>query len=175
MRNEANRPRTRRLRALAAVACTVPVLSLSACGFDAQTNQVYQPAEGSNARQGDVLILNAVIVADGSGQGTLSTTLSNPTLQGDRLTEVSGQLHGGQVPGRKVVGDVGFQMEMPQPVKVPPMKNVQTTDLGITARAKGLVPGEYTTLTFSFERAGTTKLDVPVVEQSAQFADVPVG
>src|SRR5215510_5282447 len=57
------------------------LVALSGCStsFDAQTNAVYDPAAGTNARGGGVDVLNALIVDNADGTGTLSTTLDyNP-------------------------------------------------------------------------------------------------
>src|SRR4051794_15688522 len=68
----------RRRRLAAASLAVTTMLSLGACGtgFSAQTNQVYQPAVGADAR-GDVDALNTLLVANPNGSATVSVGLQN--------------------------------------------------------------------------------------------------
>lgn len=53
---------------------------LTACGFNVQTDQVYQPGDGVVDRSGNVDILNAVIVSEEDGRGAFVATLVNNDL-----------------------------------------------------------------------------------------------
>ena len=75
-------------RRLAATFATTTLLALSACGFDAQTNQQYQAAVGANL-YGDVDVLNSVLVANDDGSATVSAGFVNNTDDEQGLSSVS--------------------------------------------------------------------------------------
>src|SRR5919197_357824 len=61
---------------MAPAGCAVAAISGCAdTSFDAQTNAVYDAGAGSNSRGDGVDVLNALIVDNGDGPGTLSATL----------------------------------------------------------------------------------------------------
>jgi hypothetical protein len=79
-----------RRRGLSAAALAVTAgLTLGACGtsFGAQTNQVYQPAVGANAR-GDVDSHNTQLVGNSDGSATLSAALVNNLDDDQTLTSI---------------------------------------------------------------------------------------
>ena len=67
----------RRSIAVAAAVVAAPVMSSCGVNFDAQTDQVYNPAVGVNDRSGSVDVLNALIVSKAPGSGTVVATLVN--------------------------------------------------------------------------------------------------
>ena len=78
-------PSQRRL----AIAALLLVPALASCGFNAQTDQVYQAAVGINDRSGEVDILNALIVSGEDGSGTFAGTLVNKDTTNDCLLYTS--------------------------------------------------------------------------------------
>jgi len=74
--------RSRRSRGLVAVAVLLAVPALSSCGvnFSAQTDQVYTPAEGALNRDGDVDVLNALIVSDQAGEANSAAVSARSVL-----------------------------------------------------------------------------------------------
>ncbi|RZI88548.1 MAG: hypothetical protein EOO67_13015, partial [Microbacterium sp.] len=64
--------------------------ALAACGFGAQTDQIYQAAQGTDNRDTAVKILNAVVVAGENGAGTFAGSLVNETDVAQNLTQISG-------------------------------------------------------------------------------------
>ncbi len=74
-----------------AIAALLLAPALTACGFNEQTDQVYQPAVGVNDRSASVYVLNAVVVSGVDGSGTFAGTLVNTdTTADDTLDSVSG-------------------------------------------------------------------------------------
>lgn len=81
--------RSRRLSVAAAALGLGAALTLTGCGFDAQTLQPYTPADGINLTQDTLKVRNLLIIVDDSGKGRLSGQLTNGN-KADALTGVSG-------------------------------------------------------------------------------------
>jgi hypothetical protein len=142
-----------------AIAALLLAPTLTACGFNAQTDQVYQPAVGVIDRSGAVDILNALVVSGEDGSGTFAGTLVNTTSTDDRLDSVSGP---GITASRRTVD-------------VPANGLVSLADTGeVTLRGSTIAPGTFVSLTFSFESGQTTTVKVPVVEATGDYANVPL-
>ncbi len=89
-------------RSIATVAVIALPLGLSGCGFDAPTDQVYTPAVGVNNQDGQVDVLNALIVSAEDGSGTLVVSLANnDQAEPDALAGVAGQGRRGRGLGRR--------------------------------------------------------------------------
>ena len=69
--------------AIAVLGLPVMSLGLTACGFNVQTNEVYNPPVGVNEPFGFISTLNVAIVSDTDGAGTLITTFNNYDTQND--------------------------------------------------------------------------------------------
>jgi hypothetical protein len=161
-------------------ACT-PVLVACGAGFDAQTNQVYQPAVGVNDRSGDIFVINALVVTDGSGAGTVVAALINETDETDTLVSVVASSTSG---APLESSDLGGGIELP------PDQSVQLADEGIsvsgTAAAGepgsqeegGVTAGSFVVLQFQFEQAAVVTVEAPVVidgtEHQDVYEDIPV-
>lgn len=154
-------------RSIAAAVAVVAAPVLSSCGFDAQTNQVYNPAVGTQDQSGSVDILNAVVVSGSDGSGTLIATLVNNDLtEDDKLTSVSGA---GE--------EQNLQVTLGGTTKVDSGALLNLAEEGaITVEGEAVLPGAFLTLTFSFQRGASATFDVPVKEYSEEgpYADVPV-
>jgi len=143
----------------AAIAALLLAPLLTACGFSEQTDQVYQPAVGSNDRSGSVDILDAVIVTDTDGSGTFAGTLVNKDDKADHLDSVSG-------PGI-TSGQVG--------VDVPASGTALLATTGeVSLEGSDIQPGNVVELTFSFANGQTVTMKVPVVAATGDYADVPL-
>jgi hypothetical protein len=152
----------RRRLTTAAVALTLPVLTagVSGCGFDAPTDQRYNPAVGVNAQDGDVDALNVLIVSGTPGSGTLVGTFANNNQdEGDALSGVTGQ---------------GVQVEVGDQVDIPAGGLLTVDDGSATVTGDRVESGNFVRLTFTFENAGAVTLSAPVVPQSGPYEDVPV-
>jgi hypothetical protein len=157
-----------RRRALAAAALTVTAgLTLSACGtsFGAQTNKVYQPAVGANAR-GEVDVLNALLVANPDGTATVSAGVVNNADTEQTLSSVEATtLDGKTLP----VEDVTTKQ---LPLK-PGVYNLlgSSTDAG-GFRVKGAEPGLYVKVTFTFSDSSPVTIEAPVVARTAEYDNI---
>ena len=143
-----------------AIAALLLAPVLTACGFSAQTDQVYQAAVGTNDRSGKVDVLNALIVSGEGGSGTFAGTLVNTdTTKDDRLDSVSG-------PGITASSKT---------VDVPAGGNARLAESGvITLKGSDIEPGNFVELTFAFKSGQTTTMKVPVVTASGPYTSVPL-
>lgn len=148
------------LRRRTAIAALLLAPALTACGFSAQTDQVYQPALGVNDRSGTVDVLNALIVSGEDGSGTFAGTLVNEdTTQDNTLDSVSG-------PGITA---------SPSTVDVPAGGNARLAESGaVTLQGSDIKPGSFVELTLSFTSGQTTTMKVPVVEATGDYSKVPL-
>lgn len=155
-------------RSIAAAAVLLAAPALSSCGvsFGAQTDQVYNPSVGVDDRSGQVDVLNALIVSGTDGSGTVVATLVNNDQQtDDTLKGVSGA-------GK----DAGMTVKPGGDTSIPAggLLNLATKG-AVTIRGQRVVPGNFVTITFSFDRAQSVTLDVPVVSHSnPDYAGVKV-
>ncbi|HLN78438.1 MAG TPA: hypothetical protein VK204_15435 [Nocardioidaceae bacterium] len=154
------------LRRSIAVAALVLAPVLSSCGLHQPTDRVYNPGVGVNERSGQVDVLGAVVVSGKDGSGTLSAAVvNNNQQQGDALTQVAGS---GQ--------DADVTATVSSPIQIKPGSSVQLTDEStpIAVKGKSIKTGAFVTLTFSFQNAESVSLDVPVVANRGDYADVPL-
>jgi hypothetical protein len=144
----------------AAIAALLLAPVLTACGFGAQTDQVYQPAVGVNDRSGSVDILNALIVSGTDGSGTFAGTLVNKNqTQDDVLDSVTGP---GVTASRSTVTiDAGGNVPLARSGE-------------LTLQGSAIKPGAFVELTFSFGSGQSTTMKVPVVAATGDYADVPM-
>ena len=170
----------RGVRRLATALIAVSLVAISGCAaqFGAQTQAVYQPAVGSDDRSGDVFVLNAIVLGDGQGNGTLVTTLINQTSPTDFLTGVTAKVLGGGgvdvgalPPVSSTVANApstGLELPTHTAVKLPDDGLVQL-------HSADLMPGGYLTLTLTFKEAAPLDVDVPVVAESSTYDGITVG
>ena len=152
------KPTLRRRVASAAVLLLAPVVA--ACGFNYQTDQVYQPATGTDDRSGQVYILNAMVVTVSGKQGTFAGTLVNESqTHATRLVSVTGpNLQGSTTP-----------------VRLPANQAVNLADTGqISVSGPTIKAGNFVTMNFEFANGQSTRMDVPVVSRTGPYANVPL-
>lgn len=146
-------------RNIAVAAALVAAPTMSSCGvnFDAQTDQVYNPAVGVNDRGGAVDVLNALVVSGSAGSGTVVATLVNNDQQ--RADSLRGVAGAGQ--------DTSLNVQVGGPTNIPAggLLNLATQG-AITVRGKQVLPGRFVEITFSFDRGKAVTVDVPVVSSS---------
>lgn len=168
-RPSATRPGTGspgRRRSWLAGALLTPLLAGCATSFGAQTSQVYQPGPGITVRGSDVYVLNALIVTDGRGNGTLVGGLINEAAQTDTLESV------------QVTDPAGNPVSatiQPGTIALPDQRPVQLADNGAVRLGGNLQAGVNDSLILTFRNAAPITMTIPVVAQSAQFSSVPVG
>lgn len=152
----------RRSTAAAAVALAVPLLSLglTACGFDAPTDQFYNPAVGINDQRGSVDVLNALVVSGSDGSGTVVASFANNDQEeSDALTGITG---------------AGVQVEVGGDTTIPQGGLLNLSDGSVRITGDEVVPGSFVRLTFSFGRGEAITLQAPVMANDGDYADVPV-
>ncbi|UPK74586.1 hypothetical protein MU582_19440 [Nocardioidaceae bacterium SCSIO 66511] len=159
------RPTASRLRRGAAgISAAACLLALGACGtgFDAQTNQVYQPAAGANDHATDVDLLNVVGVDNSDDTATISASVLNKADADETITGVTGVTDSGDdVEGGKEV-DITFA----GPIDLPHGDLVKLgEEAEIVISYEDLGGGQYATLTFEFQNAAPVEMDVPIVSR----------
>ncbi len=144
----------------AAFAALVLAPVLTACGFNVQTDQVYQPADGVLNRDGDVYILNALIVSGADGSGTFVAQFANNNLeQPDQLVSVT---------GAEITVDA-------EEIDIPAGGSVNLAEEGtISVEGDEVTAGGFVDLTLVFANGQSTDLKVPVVLNDGYYTDVPV-
>jgi hypothetical protein len=186
--------RSRRRAGLgAAIALSVP-LALSGCGAgeDAQTQQVYSPADGVRADQGTISVINALVVrpAAAGGESPAAET-PTPGAEGETPAAEGGEAVDGvlsvTIANRSGRPDTftGLQAQeltdasVDGPTEVPPggvlrIGTGTATDQATTVTLRGLKarPGGSVALRFSFAQAGVLEVKVPVVQADGIYASL---
>ena len=153
----------RRLAATSFAAAAL--LTLGACGFDAQTNQQYQAAVGANSH-GEVDVLNAVLVANADGSATVSAGFVNNTDDQQGLADVTVTTMDDQALTVR-----GLRSLLPLPAD-------QLATLGSSSDAggfrvtEGAEAGFYVKVTFSFTNSSPVTIEAPVVARTAEYDKV---
>lgn len=152
----------RRSIAIAALALA-PVLS--SCGFNEPTDRVYTPGVGVNERDGQVDVLNALVVSGADGSGSLVATLSNNnSAEPDALVQVAGS---GE--------DAAVRVTLDGPVEVSQGGSVSLSDeTEISVEGEPVKPGAFIELTFTFEQGEPVTVQLPVVSRRGTYSDIPV-
>jgi hypothetical protein len=151
----------------AAIAAVVLAPVLAACGFNAQTDQPYQPAEGVLNRDKDVDVLNALIVSGENGSGTFVANLVNNNVeQADKLVSVTGpeitvpaNALGGPAAGTTIPAGGALNL---------------AADGRISVTGEGVVAGKFVEVTLAFASGDQVTVRVPVVRNDGDYADVPL-
>lgn len=150
----------RRVRTLAAVALLVVAPAITACGFDAQTEKVYQPAEGVNVTGNDIDVLGAVVVSSTPGSGIFVASLNNNTARADQIVSV--EAAGSTVPvtvGQDIPAGSLLNLAMGKPK-------------GVAVSEKSIQAGGYVRIQLTFEHSAPVVVNAPVVDNSAPYNDI---
>ena len=155
----------RRLRSLAVAGAAIAALTGCSTSFNAQTNHVYDPGPGTNSRGGGVDVLNALIVDNGNGTGTLSTTLVlnpgefpagteiPPVVTMDQMTVTT--LNGEPIDSTLVSGGIALKRNESVKLGRKPDATVSGGNFG---------PGDIVQLNLDFDAAAKpVQLQIPVV------------
>ena len=148
-------------RLVAALLLTLTVAMTAGCGMDQQTLRPYTAAEGINIDVGGergVKVRNLMILSRTEGQGFLSGTLV--ASERNELTAVSGK-------AIKSDGSDGAPLtaSIPAPITLEPgVLVVLTAGPPITLQSPDLHAGLVADVTLEFNPAGSTTVQVPVVD-----------
>jgi hypothetical protein len=160
----ATEPRRLR-RALTTAVLTVLVVPLGACTYH-DTDAVYVPAQGVNARTSEVAVLNALIVSDEAGEGRFIAGIANRNQEeGVELTGVSGTGESSAVQVQLEGGDTELR----------PGGFLQLADPGsaqIMVSGDEVRAGTFVRLSVEFDNAAPVEVHVPVVEPGTDFTGV---
>ena len=146
--------------AIAVLGLPVMSLGLTACGFNVQTNEVYNPPVGVNEPFGFISTLNVAIVSDTDGAGTLITTFNNyDTQNDDELVDIAGEGLDFQISGDTVIPAGGLLVK---------------ADGSMEVRGEDVAAGNFVEFTYTFDRAEQVNIQAPVVSnEDFEYADIP--
>jgi hypothetical protein len=148
---------TRRV-ALAVGALVLAVPGVSACGFNYATDREYTPANGVNNKDGDVDVLNALIVSGEDGSGTFIATLSN----NDRVQAAS-------LESLSFGTNSTVQVAEFSPIEVPAHGVVNLAN-GEGIKVSGdFGAGDFIGVSLAFDNGETADLNVPVVAEDDEY------
>lgn len=133
----------------------VAIAVLTACGFNYPTDRISNLTVGTDYRDGNVSVLNTVVVSTAGNGGTLIATLVNNTNQVQQLTGVTGT-------GAVTQVDV-------TPLTIRPNGLVNLADQGGYAVSGTFALGDVVDLTFAFSDGTTAAMEVPVVAATGEW------
>lgn len=145
-------------RRVAVAALLLLVPTVAACGFNEQTDKVYQAGVGVNYRTGQVYVLNALVVDGGNGNGTFGGTLVNQSAgKSAQLISVSDSTG-------------------PVDITIGPNAAVNLAQSGaVRLKSKAIRPGRFVSVRMEFSNGEVTSMRVPVVDHAGDYAAVPAG
>lgn len=143
---------------LVALVAALPALSAcSASGRDAATSQVNQIVMGTDNRDFEVDVLNAVIVAKADGSGTFIATLVNNSSQTDNSMTA-------------LAGDQGLDVSTFSAISIPVRGLVNLADNGLGIVVTGdFKLGQYVPLTVTLGDGTSIPVNTPVVPDSGYW------
>jgi len=158
----------RRRRLAATALATTAVLTLGGCGtgFDAQTNQVYQPGVGANQRSDEMDVMHALLVANDDGSATVSAGLVNKSGADQTLSSVT------------VTTLDDEELTVTGAKMLLPLKDDTLSTLGASSDAggflvtEGATTGSYVRVTFTFSDSPPVTVEAPVVARTEEFDKV---
>lgn len=139
---------------------TVTGLAGCSSGFDATSTQDYAPSDGIVAGDGDIRVLNALVVAtEGADEGVVSMTVVNRGETSDRITAI-----------RSDAGDVTLGGD----TSLPPGAAVSFGTEEATATVTGLTkePGQAVALTVRFAKAEPLTFRTVIVLGTDDYASL---
>ncbi|HET6562375.1 MAG TPA: hypothetical protein VFG72_10905 [Marmoricola sp.] len=163
-----------RTKALAAAAALLAVPALSSCGgnFDAQTDQMYTPADGVNDYEGSVDVLNALIVSGTPGSGRFIAGLNNDSTESLTLESVEGVGESAEV----TFSIEGGETELPARGYIQ-LAHDDAAMVVASGSAEALQPGKFVRVSLTFAGGQSAELDVPVLGTSPIYdqIELPTG
>ena len=133
------------------------VLTGCTTGFDAEVLYVYDAGVGVNDRSGDVYVLNALVVDNGDGSGTLSVSLLEKTGEGDQLVGVEAATVEGEPIEVSLNADplelCGEQLA------------VVGANAEVTLTGDNFAAGDMVQMVFTFRDAEPIRMQVPVMSR----------
>lgn len=120
------------------------------------------PTASPSASASPTTVPQAYLLASFVNRADTADTLTSATVAGSQVEPVNASSTGGGA-----TGTVSLSLPPHQVVQVgTPDAGFTGTALGVGALPTPLVPGETTTVTFTFQTAGTVTVDVPIMTTS---------
>jgi hypothetical protein len=171
-KNLGSTPSGLRWRGLLAAGCAVAAISGCAdTSFDAQTNAVYDTGVGASSRGHGVDVLNALIVDNGDGTGTLSATLLLNPGEFDEEAPAAVTFDDFTV---TTLDDEPIDATLADGVVLRPNEPAKLGEEPIaTVSGDNWAAGDMVTATFSFDAVvEPIELDIPVVERTEMYDEI---
>ena len=156
-------PRPRLALSIGALVLAVP--GISACGFNYATDKENTIINGTNYQDGEVDVLNALIVSSEDGSGTFIATLANNSPDEAISFESLG------FGASSTVEVASFS-----PVEVAPHGEVNLADGEQGIKVSGdLAAGQFISLSVGFDNGETADMDVHVVAADDEYTGLDNG
>lgn len=147
----------RRPLALAAATALLATPALTSCGFDYGTDQLNNPAAGTNDRSGVVNVIAATIVANQSDSGTFIASLTNGSTEDTiTVTGISG-------------GDGALTARDFEPIELEPRGYANLVDGGGVVVTGDFEAGDVIPMELTFDNGEDAVLQVPVVTACEEY------
>jgi hypothetical protein len=156
-----------RTAAIGVTALAMPVLAGCHAGKDAPTLQQGSSGNGAEVSRSDIQIDNATLVAGnpGSKRAAFLGTVYNPTDAPDALLSIAA----GSAPAKLLPEPIPLPARQAVPIQT--AKAAQAGFVGLEGE-----PGQYVTVTMTFQRAGEAVFRALIVPPSGYYAEAaPVG
>ena len=153
MHNEGDDMVSARMRTAAAALALAGVVALGGC-TSTFTAQPFTPGIGTNVDAGPVKVRALVLVLDGDTAQLTGSIVGN---ESDTLVSITGNAQDASFTNQ---GDLTFPDAR---IALSPNKLTSLTDKKLTATSADLVEGLTAEIVFTFEKAGTATVQVPVV------------
>ncbi len=156
-------------RRIALAGATVALSIVAAgcgAGFGAQTQQPYQPSEGTNADSGKIAVRNLLVVSSEDGKGELHGAVINSGKTDDTLTAITAEAPepgaqaatSGEQTTVKIEGVKQTDLKAGTSVTFPPAE-------GAAVAVTGAKPGQMIKVTITFGQAGPITTSIPVLTE----------
>lgn len=182
--------KTRRRARAAAVAMflAVPALASCATNFDAQTDQYYNPTDGTSNRDGSVDVINALIISDQPGSGRLIAALATSDAaaapvgigeEGSNAPSATASPENDTLTGVQGVGvdqSVTFTLEGGN-TTIPAGGSLQLADkdaamIAVSGDPERVSAGGFVEVKFTFQNGEPVTLQVPVLAPDDTYAGI---
>lgn len=150
-------------RRMAAAALVLAAPAVAACGFNVQTDKVYQAAVGVDDRSGSVDVLNAMIVSSTDGEGRFLATLVNKSTK-ESVKLISIKLDGSNSGAESLLGTE---------IAREGILNLADSTAPVTFSGDALKPGGFVKVTLSLSNGQETTVNAPVVSPDSTVAEFP--
>lgn len=160
-------PRPVRRIVLAGAAVTASIVT-TACGagFNAQSQQGYQAAEGTDAMSGSIAVRNMLVMASEDGKGQLYAAVVNTGQEPDRLVGIAPAAPKAAEPGATAAPEPGPKVTFGgvRSLPLPPDTSVILPPAtGSPVTVTGGRPGRMIEVTITFGKAGPITASIPVL------------